>query len=104
MLTPRLFAPLPDRIRAISLWQPWASAVVCDGKRIETRHWPTNYRGLLLIHAATRCVRAEMLRFAWDYCWQAALGPVVLPFVENQTRFRDCLPFGAIVGAVDVTD
>ena len=32
-------------MKAISLWQPWASAVSVGSKRIETRHWSTNHRG-----------------------------------------------------------
>ncbi len=39
-------------MKAISLWQPWASLWAVGRKRNETRHWPTNYRGPLLIHAA----------------------------------------------------
>jgi hypothetical protein len=41
-------------MRAISLWQPWASAVAFGLKRIETRHWPARYTGPLAIHAAKR--------------------------------------------------
>lgn len=41
-------------MRCISLWQPWASAVALGLKRIETRHWSTNYTGKLAIHAAKR--------------------------------------------------
>jgi hypothetical protein len=41
-------------MRAISLWQPWAS-IWCSGIKIhETRRWATNYRGWLLVHAAKR--------------------------------------------------
>ncbi len=45
-------------MKAISLWQPWASALFlrdAEGKRIkpdETRGWPTAYRGSIAIHAA----------------------------------------------------
>ena len=39
-------------MKAISLWQPWASLVAAGVKRHETRHWPTNYRGPIAIHAA----------------------------------------------------
>jgi hypothetical protein len=46
-------------MRAISLWQPWASAVALGVKRVETRHWSTNYTGPLVIHAAKRWTRAE---------------------------------------------
>ncbi len=46
-------------VRAITLWQPWASLVALGLKRFETRSWPTNYRGKLLIHAATRIEKYE---------------------------------------------
>jgi len=41
-----------DEIKAISLWQPWASLVIGGHKQFETRSWRTRYRGLLAIHAA----------------------------------------------------
>ena len=47
-------------MKAISLWQPWASLCVLPGpngravKTIETRSWPTKYRGPLAVHAAKR--------------------------------------------------
>ena len=36
-------------MRAISLWQPWATLVREGKKTIETRMWPTNMRGDILI-------------------------------------------------------
>lgn len=42
------------RLRAISLWQPWASLMAIGAKHIETRHWPTDYRGYVAIHAAQK--------------------------------------------------
>uniref|UniRef100_A0A6M3LGZ5 Putative ASCH domain-containing protein n=1 Tax=viral metagenome TaxID=1070528 RepID=A0A6M3LGZ5_9ZZZZ len=44
-------------MKAISLWQPWASAMALGLKRVETRHWYTSYRGPLLIHAAKKRVQ-----------------------------------------------
>lgn len=41
-------------MRAISLWQPWASAITLGLKSIETRRWATSHRGPLAIHAAKR--------------------------------------------------
>jgi len=41
-------------MRAITLWQPWASLVAIGAKSYETRSWSTPYRGPLAIHAATR--------------------------------------------------
>ncbi|HVM07165.1 MAG TPA: ASCH domain-containing protein [Acidimicrobiales bacterium] len=39
-------------MKAISLWQPWASLIAYGVKTIETRSWSTPYRGRIAIHAA----------------------------------------------------
>ena len=41
-------------VRAITLWQPWASLIAWGAKTIETRSWATPYRGPLAVHAAQR--------------------------------------------------
>lgn len=46
-------------MKAISLWQPWASAIPLQLKRIETRGWSTNVRGRIAIHAAKRWTKEE---------------------------------------------
>lgn len=40
-------------MKALSLRQPWANAVLHLGKTIENRRWNTSFRGEFLIHAAT---------------------------------------------------
>lgn len=45
-------------MRALTLWQPWASAITHGLKTVETRSWRTDYRGPLAIHAAQRSPRA----------------------------------------------
>ncbi len=39
-------------MKALSLTQPWASAVAIEIKQWETRSWPTSFRGEVAIHAA----------------------------------------------------
>lgn len=39
-------------MRALTVWQPYASLLVMGLKKFETRGWDTKYRGSLLIHAA----------------------------------------------------
>jgi hypothetical protein len=46
-------------MKALSLWQPWASAVALGMKAVETRHWACSYRGPLAIHAAKRWTADE---------------------------------------------
>jgi len=38
-------------MRAITLYQPWATWIADGDKRYETRSWRTDYRGEILIHA-----------------------------------------------------
>lgn len=45
--------PLPGLpIKALSLWQPWASLMAAGVKIDDIRDWTTTYRGPLAIHAA----------------------------------------------------
>lgn len=51
-------------MKALTIWQPWASLIANGSKKIETRSWKTNYRGPIAIHAAKnidtpRCVWEE---------------------------------------------
>lgn len=39
-------------MKALTLWEPWASLIAHGFKQVETRGWYTNYRGELAIHAA----------------------------------------------------
>lgn len=74
-------------MKALSLLQPWATLVVIGVIRIETRSWSTKHRGPLLIHASLgKAGRDE------------ALHPLIKEFVAD----FDALPFGAIVGQVNV--
>lgn len=41
-------------MKAISLWEPWASFMALGFKQNETRSWPTSYRGELLICASKK--------------------------------------------------
>lgn len=85
-------------MKAISLWQPWASLIALGIKRIETRGWPTAYRGPLLIHAAKRCdidrYHALVERF-----------PEIREGIYD--RFpgaAEALPLGALVAVTTVVD
>lgn len=113
---------------ALSLRQPWATAVLRLNKRIENRRWSTRVRGPFLIHAAkgmtlaeldsarTFCAaaRAEETRHAVfeDYqpidkaffgqtaplAWSPSAGRKWLALA------RQTMPFGAIVGIARLVD
>lgn len=46
-------------MKAITVRQPWAHAIIHFGKDIENRSWATNYRGRIAIHAATSMSKHE---------------------------------------------
>ena len=50
-------------MKALSVKQPWANMIASGEKTIETRKWPTDYRGPLLI-VSTREPRIEPAGFA----------------------------------------
>jgi hypothetical protein len=76
-------------MKAISLWQPWATlCVLTGGKQFETRHWYTSYRGPLLIHAAKKH-DAEIREVIWK----------LAPFLRD----AGSLAFGALIGRVDMS-
>jgi hypothetical protein len=76
-------------MKAISLWQPWASAMALGLKRIETRHWSTRYRGLIAIHAAKRWTADERDFHALE---------------QEAGRMPAELPLGAIVATARLVD
>lgn len=73
-------------MKALSVRQPWAWAIVHAGKDVENRTWGTRYRGPLLIHASTNYDRAGK---AWI---RDELGIEVPPD----------LPRGGIIGRVQL--
>lgn len=79
-------------MKALSLHQPWASLIfglwIPDlfgkaRKKIETRHWPTRYRGQLAIHAAQTVDK--------DFC-------------RSHEIDIEPLPRGAVIGVVTLLD
>lgn len=86
-------------MKALSLWQPWASAIAVGAKHIETRGWPTSYRGQLAIHAAKRKVLDELRRLHACRNWKGAMGWTGA-FDHDFAR----LPFGGIVAIANLVD
>jgi hypothetical protein len=80
-------------MKVISLLQPWASLVVSGHKKIETRSWNTKYRGPLLIHASKK---SDGFNRQLYYQWREG-------FRLNTPAWEE-LPFGAIIGQVNLVD
>lgn len=72
-----------DRVRALSVRQPWAHAILHLGKDVENRSRRTRYRGPVLIQVALRVDRVD---------------------AENLDLDADKLKRGVILGVVDIVD
>ena len=82
-------------MKALTIWQPYASLIVADKKGFETRSWATSYRGPLAIHAARKSVRSILNN----------LSPITVNAMRDalQRSLLD-LPTGAVIGTVDLVD
>jgi hypothetical protein len=67
-------------MRALTIWQPYATRIIAGRKSVENRDWFTAYRGPLLIHAGVKIDAEAMLHEACG------------------------LPSGVIVGIVELVD
>lgn len=83
-------------MRALSLWQPHASAIALLIKRYETRGWSTAYRGPLVIHAAKKLFRER--DYGFPYCKE-----VRDRFVAAGSHV-EFMRYGAVVCLVDLVD
>ena len=94
-------------MKAISLWQPWASLVATGAKTYETRSWPTKYRGPLVICAAKGGLsQGDLINYLNMTEFQKGLAPLVgKPLGERNWSVRiEHMPFGAAVAMVDLID
>ncbi|MBE9199074.1 MULTISPECIES: ASCH domain-containing protein [unclassified Nodularia (in: cyanobacteria)] len=77
-------------MKALSLWQPWASAIALGMKSVETRSWGTKYRGYLLICSAQKDTREQELYFY----------EIIKP-IDRRLTYND-FPFGVAVAVVNI--
>ncbi len=83
-------------MKAITIWQPYASLIGCRLKRYETRSWRTNYRGPLLIHSGLR-----PMRWILKHSREDSLDVAIEQFGIDQLMQ---LPVGRAICVVDLVD
>jgi hypothetical protein len=88
-------------MKALSLTQPWASAIMRGHKRIETRSWPTKYRGRIAIHAAKAMSSSDM-QFARSERMAGRLpfGDLPRMAVLGTALLVDCVPTASVAGSI----
>lgn len=80
-------------MKALSLWQPWATLIAIEAKRFETRGWSTSYRGPLAIHATAKPIARSDVTPAIGKALYAAGYDTI-----------ESLPLRAIVCVVDLVE
>ncbi len=89
-------------MKALTIWQPWASLLASGRKKYETRSWATSYRGPIAIHAAKRPVRQTIDELVAD----RGDGWTTLDYFESlfmRPGELDHLPTGVVVGTALLT-
>lgn len=87
-------------MRAITLYQPWASLIADGRKTFETRTWTTTYRGPIAIHAGSMVVAEYAVECGYkpEGLPRGAIVAVarlagVITTEQAQRTFDDTMPF-----------
>lgn len=99
-------------MKALTLWQPYASLVAEEIKLFETRSWRTNYRGPLAIHAGKRdthiraAVHSVQSEYGFGLLWRLLKerGYSGELDAEGRKLIDSNVPFGCVVCIVSVVD
>ena len=81
-------------MKAITVWQPWATLLATGQKYNETRSWRTKYRGEIYIHAAKTDRSGILLHIPVEE----------LEYFQNAGVTKGNLPTGAIIGKANLVD
>lgn len=96
--------PAGKPVPAISLRQPWPTALLFYGKDVENRsNWPFKYRGPLLIHSSKSKPFADQIEWMVKAAKQDGVSE------EDLEMFKDgcypgSLPFGCIVAIANLKE
>ncbi len=93
-------------MKALTLYQPWATLWAIGAKTIETRSWETAYRGPLAIHAGMKRNFIDM-RSAYYVCNREPFYSVLMDYGKKAMETLppwDILPLGKIIGITNIID
>lgn len=76
-------------MKAITVYQPWATLLACGVKKVEPRWWRTRHEGAIAIHAA---------RTFSPYAKAVCALPLFREAMERHGYTPETLPTGAVVG------
>lgn len=99
-------------MKALTIWQPWASLIMAGAKRYEFRGWPAPawmVGAPMATHAGARPVKREEVKGliarlkVSTRAWETALDPeIAIPILERVLARPDILPLSSVLGRVTV--
>ncbi len=92
-------------MKALTVYQPYASLIAVGAKQYETRSWATNYRGPIAIHAAIAL--PKMLRGVLDSQFVSAVQHALFSdclHVDMWSNIGQLLPRGVIVATAELVE
>lgn len=84
-------------MKAVTLWEPWASLWMLGMKRFETRSWSTSHRGPTAVHASKRFTQEQR-----ELCLTEPFRTPLLEAGLIDLRGGVHFALGAVVGTVDL--
>lgn len=93
-------------MKALTVRQPWAWAIINGGKDVENRNRKTNYRGRLYIHAGLGYSEEAEYFPAMKQAWKGAAQLLAVERGNMGTlRKQDLfLDYGIVIGTADLID
>jgi hypothetical protein len=94
-------------VKALTIWQPWASLIIALAKPYEFRSWPAPKSLIgqrIALHAGARPARKDeiadlIVRLGGNKTWSTALKPdIALPLLERWHTMPGSLPLSSILG------
>ena len=89
-------------MKAITIWQPWASLIAVGAKGFETRSWKTSYRGPIAIHAAAKDPHTIMISLPCSE--QRAIYKCLYMKLAVQSGVLKKLPLGCIIATAELAE
>ena len=92
-------------MKAITIYQPWASLIAAGAKIYETRGWATNYRGPIAIHAGKK--NPSVVLAAVDIGIVSAIGRafgLLEKPITDIIEYLDSLPLGAVIATAELVE
>lgn len=89
-------------MKAITIYQPWASLIAIGAKEFETRSWSTSYRGPIAIHAAKNDNFNTEFNKIFD---SITAGHMIRAFNQaGELKAFKNMPLGCIVAVAELVD